>query len=344
MDVRTTSCLFFAVIFSCAAPLSAQGTASSGYHKAQEIVLGGDGGWDYLTLDAAARRLYISRATQVVVVDPDSGKVVGMIPDTPGVHGIAVAGELDTGYTSNGRDGTVTAFDLRTLRQLSRITVGTNPDAIIYEPGTKRVFAFNGGSHDASVIDARAGSVVNTLPLDGRPEFAVADGHGHIYVNIEDKSEVVKIDASEPSIEARWSLAPCEHPTGISMDVQRRRLFVGCGNRLMAVVDADRGRVIATVPIGAGCDATAFDAQANLAFSSNSDATLTVIREDGPNRFVMENVPTKIGARTMAIDPQKQRIYLVTAEFGPRPEPTASQPNPRPPILPGSFSLLVLAR
>lgn len=344
MGVRTTSCLIFAAIFSCVAPLSAQVGASSGYHKAQEIVLGGDGGWDYLTLDAAARRLYISRAAQVVVVDPDSGKVVGTISDTLGVHGIAVADEFATGYTSNGRDGTVTVFDLRTLRQLARITVGANPDAIVYEPATKRVFAFNGRSHDASVIDARTGSVINTLPLDGKPEFAVADRQGKIYLNIEDKSEVIQIDAAQPSIEARWALAPCEHPTGLAMDVQHRRLFVGCANRLMAIVDADQGRVLATVPIGAGCDATAFDAQAGLAFSSNADGTLTVVREDAPNRFVVEDVATRSGARTMAVDPQKQRIYLVTAEFGPRPAPTANQPNPRPPILPGTFRLLVMAR
>ena len=344
MGVRTTSCLIFAAIFSYVAPLSAQGAASSGYHKAQEILLGGDGGWDYLTFDAVARRLYISRAAQVVVVDPDSGKVVGTVSDTPGVHGIALAGEFGAGYTSNGRDGTITVFDLRTLRQRARITVGTNPDAIVYEPATKRVFAFNGVSHDASVIDARTGSVISTLPLDGKPEFAVADGQGNIYVNIEDKSEVVKIDASRASIGARWSLAPCEHPTGLSMDVRQRRLFVGCANRLMAIADADQGRVIATVPIGAGCDATAFDAQGNLAFSANGDGTLTVVREEPPNQFVAENVATKIGARTMAIDAQRQRIYLVTAEFGPRPTPTADQPHPRPPILLGTFSLLVLAR
>lgn len=344
MGVRTTSCLIFAALVSYSAPLLAQDAANSRYHKIQEIVLGGEGGWDYLTFDAPARRLYISRATQVVVVDPDSGKVVGTISDTPGVHGIALADELGAGYTSNGRDGTVTVFDLRTLQQRSRIVVGTNPDAIVYEPATKRVFAFNGGSHDASVIDARTGSVISTLALDGKPEFAVADGQGKIYLNIEDKSELVKIDASQASIEARWPLAPCTSPTGISMDVQHQRLFVGCGNRLLAIVNADQGRMIATVPIGSGCDATAFDSQADLAFSSNADGTLTVVREDAPNRFVAESVLTKIGARTMAIDPQQQRIYLVTAEFGPRPPATANHPNPRPPIVPGTFSLLVIAR
>ena len=345
MRVHTASCLIFVVIVSYAAGLFAQSAPSSGYHKTQEIILGGDGGWDYLTLDASARRLYISRSTHVTIVDSDSGKEVGTISDTPGVHGIALAPELETGYTSNGRDGTVTAFDLRTFRHLAHIPVGTNPDAILYEPATKRVFVFNGGSRNASVIDAKAGTVVRTVPLDGRPEFAVADGRGSIYLNLEDKSEVVRIDASKLSIEARWPLAPCERPTGISMDVQRRRLFVGCANRLMAIVDADQGRVIATLPIGGGCDATAFDPRVDMAFSSNGDGTLTVVREDGPDRFVVvENVATKTGARTMALDSQRQRIYLVTAAFGPRPSATANQPSPRPPILPGSFTLLVLTR
>ena len=345
MVARTGSCLIFSIILAHCAPLSAQSAAESGYHKAREILLGGDGGWDYLTFDSVARRLYISRSTQVIVFDPDSGKTLGTIPDTPGVHGVAVAPELETGYTSNGRDGTVTVFDLRTLRQRARITVGSNPDAILYEPTTKRVFAFNGVSRTASVIDVQTDSVIDTLPLGGKPEFAVADGHGVIFLNLQDKSEVEKIDANRMSIEARWPLAPCENPTGISMDVQRRRLFVGCINRLMAVVDADQGRVVATLRIGAGCDATGFDSQANLAFSSNGDGTLTVIREDSPDRFIVaENVATKFGARTMAVDSQQRRIYLVAAEFGPRPLATADRPKPRPPIVPGSFSLLVMTR
>lgn len=345
MGVRTKQCFVFAIVFCCSAPLWAQGTAASGYHKTEEILLGGDGGWDYLTLDSAARRLYVSRATEVMVVNPDSGKTVGTIADTPGVHGIAVAPELGKGYTSNGRDGTVTVFDLETLRPSARISVGSQPDAILYEPATKRVFTFNGGSRDASVIDAQSGSVIRTIPLDARPEFAVTDGHGAIYLNLEDKSQVVKINAGQLTVEARWPLAPCENPTGIAMDVQRRRLFVGCHNRLMAIVDTNDGRVIATLPIGAGVDATAYDPQANLAFSANGEGTLTVVREDAPGHFmVVENVPTKMGARTMALDSPKQRIYLVTAEFGPRPAASASQPNPRPPIIPGTFSMLVLAR
>lgn len=345
MNTRLTHCLMLGFLLAGSPPLFAQGPSPSGYHKVQEIVLGGEGGWDYLTLDAEARRLYISRATQVLVVDPDSGKLTGSIADTPGVHGIAVAAELGTGYTSNGRDGTVTVFDLHSLQPLARLTAGSNPDAIVYEPVTKQVFAFNGGSHDASVIDARRRSVSRTLPLDGKPEFAVADGRGAVYVNLEDKSELLKIGASGPVIEARWPLAPCEHPTGLAMDPQRRRLFVGCSNRLMAVVDADKGDVVATLPIGSGCDATAFDPEHDLAFSSNGDGTLTIVREEAPNRFVVvENVAARPGARTMAVDAARQRVYLVTAEFGPRPAATANAPHPRAPIVPGSFTLLVLAR
>ena len=345
MRAKFASGLVFAIVLAIGWATFAQDTPDSGYRKTQEIVLGGDGGWDYLTFDPSARRLYIARSTQVVVIDPDVGKQTGVILDTPGVHGIALAPEFDSGYTSNGRNGTVTVFDTRTLRQLARITVGTNPDAILYEPETKRVFTFNGGSHDASVIDAKATSVIGTLPLGGKPEFAVTDGRGIIYVNIEDKSEVVKIDAGQLTIAARWPLAPCENPTGISMDVQRNRLFVGCSNHLMAIVDADRGHVIGTVPIGGGCDATAFDSRANMAFSSNGDGTLTVVREDTAGKYVVaENVPTKIGARTMALDPTKQRVYLVTADYGPSPAATPAQPNPRPSILPGTFTLLVVMR
>lgn len=345
MSTRLTRCLMVGFLFAGCPVLFAQGPSTSGYHMVQEVVLGGEGGWDYLKLDAGAGRLYISRATQVLVVDPDSGKPLGTIADTPGVHGIAVATALGTGYTSNGRDGTVTVFDLHSLRPLARLTVGSNPDAIVYEPVTKQVFTFNGASHDASVIDAERRAVTRTLPLDGKPEFAVADGRGAVYVNIEDKAELLKIGAGAPAIEARWSLAPCENPTGLSMDTQHRRLFVGCANRLMAVVDADKGDVLATLPIGDLCDATAFDPEHNLAFSSNGDGTLTIVREEAPNRFVVvDNVATKRGARTMALDATRQRVYLVTAAFGPRPAATANDPHPRVPIVPGTFRLLVLAR
>jgi DNA-binding beta-propeller fold protein YncE len=345
MRAYMRSALLVAAFFAHGEAIFAQVPLGTGYHNAYETVLGGEGGWDYVTLDANGLRLYISRSTHVSVVDPESRKEVGTIPDTPGVHGIALVPELGNGYTSNGRDATITVFDLRTLRQLSRISVGTNPDAIVYEPVTRRVFTFNGGSHDTSVIDAATGVLAHTLPLGGKPEFAVADGQGHIFLNIEDTSELVEIDATGPRVAARWPLAPCEGPTGLAMDVLRRHLFVGCSNRLMAIVDAGQGSVLATLPIGAGCDATAFDPRAGLAFAANGDGSLTVIREDGPGKFVVvENVKTKTGARTMALDSQRQRIYLVTAEYGPKPPATNDRPNPRPPIIPGSFTMLTLTR
>jgi len=343
MGWRSPWLLFLAV--GTVVPSLAHGAPDDHYHMVQEIVLGGEGGWDYLTYDAEARKLYVSRSTRVDIVDPDSGKVVGTVPDTPGVHGVALAKELGKGYTSNGRDGTVTAFDLETLRKRGRIGAGTNPDAILFEPTTQRVFAFNGGSHDVTIIDAKTDAVIRTIPVGGKPEFAVADGQGHVYVNIEDTSEVLAIDARELSIRSRWPVALCADPTGISLDAKHHRLFVGCSNKLMAIVDADQGRLITTLPVGAGCDATAFDPQTNLAYSSNGDGTLTVVRENGPGRFVVaDNVPTKVGARTMALDSPRQRIYLVTAAFGPRPAATPDQPRPRPQMVPGSFTLLVLQR
>ena len=239
----------------------------------------------------------------------------------------------------------MTVFDLRTVRQVSRISVGTNPDAMVYEPTTRRVFTFNGGSHDASVIDAATGVLAHTLPLGGKLEFAVADGQGHVFVNIEDTSELIEIDAAEPRIAARWPLAPCKSPTGLAVDVARKHLFVGCSNRLMAIIDAGHGRVLATLPMGAGCDATAFDSREGLAFAANGDGSLTVIHEDAPGKFVVvENVKTRVGARTMALDSQRQRIYLVTAEYGPKPPATNDHLNPRRPIIPGSFTLLTLTR
>jgi YVTN family beta-propeller protein len=326
-------------------PVLAHGAGDTRLHVAREVVLGRDGGWDYLAFDSDARRLYVSRSTHVDIVDPDSGKVVGTLADTPGVHGIALAPELGKGFTSNGRDGTVTVFDLKSLKDGGRITAGSNPDAILFEPVTKRVFAFNGGSQDVTVIDATTEAVIRTIPVGGKPEFAVADGEGRIFVNIEDTSEVLAIDARQLSIAARWPVAPCESPTGISMDTKHRRLFVGCSNKLMAIMDADSGRIITTVAVGAGSDATAFDPRTNLAFSSNGDGTLTVVGEEQPGRFVvMDDVPTKAGARTMALDSARQRIYLVTASFGPRPAATADQPHPRPPMIPGTFTLLVVQR
>jgi YVTN family beta-propeller protein len=341
-------CLFFpGLIFSGAIAGDAKPFAAgpSGYHVTKRTVLGGEGGWDYLTVDSKARRVYISHATHVMVVDADTNAVVGDIPNTNGVHGIAIVTDFDKGFTSNGRDNAVTVFDLKTLKPSANVPVGRNPDAIIYDPVSKRVFACNGASHDATAIDAKTNAVVGTIALGGKPEFAVSDEKGHVYVNIEDKSEIVQFDPVKLSVENRWSIAPGEEPSGLAIDRKHRRLFSVCGNKLMAVVNADSGKVITTLPIGAGTDAAAFDPETALAFSSNGEGTLTVVHEDSPDKFtVVENVPTQARARTMALDTKTHNLFMVTAEFGPAPAATAQQPRPRPPMVPGTFTLLVVGR
>ncbi len=336
-------CLTFFASFQS----SGQTPGTSGYALVDSIKLGGEGGWDYLIADSGAHRLYVSRGTHVMVVDLSSNTVVGDIANTPGVHGIALAFSVGEGYTSNGRDSSVTVFDLKTLKTVTTVGIdGRNPDAIIYDPATDRVFTFNGGSSNSTAIDVHTHKVVGTVPLSGRPEFAVSDGLGRIYVNIEDKSEVESFDARTLKPIATWPLAPGEGPSGLSMDRQHRRLFSGCGNKLMIVLDADSGTVLAKLPIGEGVDATAYDAAAGLAFSSNGrDGTLTVVREESPAKFsVVENVPTRLGARTMALDEATHRIYLSTASLGPAPAPTPEHPRPRPVIIPGSFIVLVAGR
>jgi len=281
-----------------------------------------------------------------VVIDADTGKSVGDIADTPGVHGIALAPELGRGFTSNGREGTVSIFDIKTLATNSKVKVGENPDAILYDPASKRVFTFNGRSQDSTAIDAATGKVVGTIKLDGKPEFAATDAKGGIWVNIEDKSELVAIDPNKLEVKAKWPLAPCTEPSGLAIDRKKRRLFAGCDNKMMAVVDADSGKVLATPPIGDGVDATAFDPETGLAFAScGGDGVLTVVREDSPDKFsVAENVPTQKGARTMALDTKTHKVFVVTAQFGPRPAPTADNPHPRPAILPDSFVVLVVGK
>ncbi|HEY1657644.1 MAG TPA: YncE family protein [Candidatus Sulfotelmatobacter sp.] len=319
--------------------------SAPGYKIISTYKLGGDGGWDYLTADASARRLYISRSTHVIVMDLDSGKVVGDIADTPGVHGVALAPEFGRGFTSNGREGTVSIFDLQTLSTSSKVKVGENPDAILYDPFSKRVFTFNGRSGDSTAIDAARGAVAGTIKLDGRPEFAASDGNGEIYVNIEDKSELSVIDPVNLKVKTTWPLAPCESPTGLSMDRKNQRLFVGCGNKMMAVVDAAGGKILATPPAGDGIDATSFDEETGLAFASAGEGVLTVVREDSPGKFsVAENVQTQPGARTMALDTKTHHVFLVTAKFGPPPAATSENPHPRRAILPDTFVVLVVGK
>jgi len=334
--------LVIAMLFSSPVMLA----AGPGLHVIKSAKLGGEGGWDYLKIDPDSRRLFISRATHVLVIDADSLKPVGDIPDTQGVHGIALAPELGRGFTSNGREGTVTIFDLKTLEVVSKVKdVGENPDAILYDSGSKRVFTFNGRSHDATAIDPKAGAVIGKIALEGKPEFAVSTGAGEVFVNIEDKSEIAALDPKQLKVKSRWSLAPCEGPSGLAMDVQNRRLFAGCGNKMMAVVNADTGKVITTLPIGQGVDANRFDPDTHLAFASCGDGSLTVVREESADKFsVAETVPTERGARTMALDRKTHQVFLVTAKFGPPPAATPEQPRPRPPILPDTFEVLVVGK
>jgi len=333
-------------ILSLSLAAVAVAAAGPGYHVIKTYKVGGEGGWDYLTVDASTRRFYISRGTHVIVLDADSGKNVGDIPDTPGVHGIALAPELGKGFVSNGREGTVTVFDLSTLAPSgSKIKVGENPDAILYEPATKRVFTFNGRSQDSTAIEAASGKVLGTIKLDGKPEFAASDAKGEVFVNIEDKSELTVIDPNKLEVKTKWPLAPCTEPSGLALDRKNRRLFVGCDNKMMAVVDADSGKVLATPAIGEGVDATAYDDETGLAFASCGEGVLTVVREDSPQKFsVVENVKTEPGARTMALDTKTHNLFTVTAKFGPPPAATADNPHPRRTILPDTFEVLVLAK
>ena len=336
--------LVIVFVAACLCAGSVEAFAQARYQVKQKYVLGGDGGWDYLTFDPAGKRLFISRGTHVMVVDPYKGSVIGDIADTAGVHGIALAQDLGKGFTSNGRENSVTVFDLKTLKQTNKIKIdGENPDAILYDPSSKRVFTFNGRSKNATVIDATNDKVVATIPLDGKPEFGVADGNGGVFVNIEDKSEVTSIDAKKATVLKSWPLAPCEEPSGLAMDQKHRRLFAGCGNKMMAVVDADSGKVIATPAIGEGVDANAFDADKQLAFSSNGrDGNLTVVHEDSPDKFsVVENAPTQKFARTMALDTTNHDVYLVTAEIEEAP-PAKEGERPRRNMKPGTFTLLVV--
>ncbi|MBV8571533.1 MAG: YncE family protein [Acidobacteriaceae bacterium] len=336
---RTLSTLLLIAGAVCPAALA------QNYKVSGSIQIGGTGGWDYLTADSENRRLYVSHGTEVVVVDLDSHKPVGHITGMSRIHGIAVADDLGTGFISDGGTNQVIFFNLKTLALEKKVKTGTHPDGIVYDPASKRVFSFNGGSNDATAIDVTTGEVAGTLKLGGRPEFPVSDGKGSLYANIEDKSEIVRIGSKGLSIEAHWPLAPCESPSGLAIDVQNRRLFSVCDNKMMAIVDADTGKIVATPAIGEGPDAAAYDPRTKLAFSSNGESgTLTAVRQTGPNDYsVLGNVPTADGARTMALDEKTHKIYLATASFGPAAPASTSNPHPRPLILPGTFKILIVS-
>jgi DNA-binding beta-propeller fold protein YncE len=324
-------------------PVAAQSNGEHGYHVVRQIPLGGDGRWDYVTVDTTGNRLFVARQTRVMVVDPASGKLLGEIPGLDGAHGVALDYGTGHGFATSGRDGKVTMFDLKTLQVLGKAPAAEDADAILYDAASRHVFTFNGDAGSSTVIDPVSGKAIGNIPLGGKPEFGVSAGDGKLYVNIEDRGEVAEIDAKTQRVTRRWSLAPCTEPTGLAIDRAHHRLFSGCHNKVMAISDASAGKMIATVPIGGGVDGDAFDPGTGLAFASNGEGTLTVVHEDSPTKFsTVASVPTSRGARTMALDPRTHQIFTVTADLGPAPAATEQEPHPRPSVLPGSFRLLVL--
>jgi DNA-binding beta-propeller fold protein YncE len=319
----------------------------SGYHQIKRISIPGDGFWDYLTADGAAGRVYVSHGTEVDVVDSKKGEQVGKITGMKLIHGIALAPEFNRGFISDGGANQVVVFDLKTLEKTGEVPAGTNPDGIIYDPGSKRVFAFNGRSASATAIDAEKGTLAGTVTLEGKPEFAAADGKGHVYVNIEDKSEVMQIDSKALMVLNKWPLAPCEEPSGMAMDAKSRRIFSGCDNKMMSVMDADSGKVVTTVPIGEGVDATWFDPGTKYVLNScGREGVLTVIHEDSPDKYsVVENVKTEPGARTMALDPKTHTVFLSVAQVEMLPPAEGdAKARPRRRVQPGTFGLLEFGR
>ena len=316
---------------------------SGPYQLVTEIPIGGEGGWDILTIDSAARRLYLSHATKVVVVDLNTNTVAGEIADTPGVHGFVAVPEVQRGFSSNGKESKSSVVELTTLKTTSKIDTGQNPDAIVYEPRHGEIYIFNHTGNSVTVIDPKTATVSATIPLGGNPEFAAVDETaGRVYCNIEDKSEVEVIDVDKHEVVAHWSLAPGEEPSGIALDARHHRLFSGCHNKMMAMLDTETGKVVETVPIGAGVDGCAFDSTTLLAFASCGDGTTTIVREEAPNKLtVLQTLKTERGARTMALDSKTHRIYLPSAQFQPPPSPSPGTSPARPGVLPNTLKLLV---
>ena len=333
------------VILSLLMFFGAIGFAQTNYQILNKIQLEGNGGWDYLTVDEGSSRLFVSHATVTQVVDLTKNTLLATIPDTKGVHGIALASVLNKGFISNGRDTSVTVIDLKTLKTIDKIKVtGNNPDAILFDPFSTKVFTFNGRSSNSTVIDAKTDKVLATIPLMGKPEFSVTDLKGYIYVNIEDKSSICKINTTTLKVEQTWSIAPGEEPSGLAIDLKNHRLFSVCSNKLMIVINSDNGKVVSSLKIGENVDGVSFDPVLNRIYSSNGDGTLTVIQEKDANTFsVLENFPTQKGARTISINTKNHRVYLPTAEYGEAPAATANNPRPRASLKPNSFTILEIA-
>jgi DNA-binding beta-propeller fold protein YncE len=339
--MRTHTLILSVVLFAA----RATSTQAQAYHITHSHTLGGDGGWDYLALDTVGHRLFVARQDRVMVIDPASAKLLAEIPGLNRAHGIAFDYADGKGFATSGGDSSVVIFDLKTLQVTGRTIAAPDADAVLFDPVTKRIFTFNGDSRSSSVIDAASGNKIGTIDLGGGPEFAVSAGDGRLYVNLEDSSAIVEIDAAAMKVLRRWPLAPCQSPSGLAIDREHHRLFSGCHNQVMAISDAQAGKVVASVPIGQGVDANRFDPGTQLAFASTGDGNITVVHEDGPDKYtVVANVATKRGARTMEIDVASHAVYTVSADFGPPPAPTPEQPRPRPSIVPGTFALLVLER
>ena len=313
------------------------------YYFLKEIPVKGEGGWDYLSADSAGRRLYVAHSTKIVVIDMDKDEVAGQITGTPGVHGFAIAPELNRGFSSNGREANASIVDLKTLKTIGKVSTGENPDCILYEPGLQEVYAFNGKSKSVTIFGAASGKVAATVPLPGKPEFAVADPKaGRVYCNIEDKNEIVVIDTSSHAITNTWSIAPGEEASGLAIDPAHGRLFAGCHNKMMVMLDSATGKFAGSVPIGTGVDANAFDPGTQFAFSSCGDGTTTIAREDSPEKLsVAQNLPTHRGARTMALDLKTHKIYMAAAEYEAQPDPEPGQRAKRPRMIPNTFKILV---
>ena len=337
----------FCLLAACALSLvgfTSSASAQGPYHVSAVWKIGGDSWWDYLAVDPVSKLLYVTHGDHVVVIDTSSGTVKADITGLKGTHGVAFDTSGKFGYISDGGANQVVVFDRKTNAIVARVPAGMNPDGIVFEPVTQTVWAFNGRSKSATVIDDATHAVVATVPLPGKPEFPVADGKGSVYDNIEDLSEIAHIDAKTHKVLATWPIAPCEGPSGLAIDRERARLFSVCDGK-MAIVDAKSGKMVATVPIGDGPDAARFDVKHHLAFSSNGEGTLTVVRENSPDSYsVIQTLPTKRGARTMALDQSTGKIFVVTADFGPRPAATPDHPHPRPSLVPGSFVVLEISR
>lgn len=331
--------LFFLLLSACSA------TFAQHYKITNKFPVAGEGGWDYLISDPQTGRLFISHGTVVNVVDEKTGTLLGTVPDTKGVHGIALANDLNKGFISNGRDSSVTVFDLKTLATITKVQVtGKNPDAILYDPFSHKVFAFNGRTKNVTVIDAKDNTVTATIALDGKPEFAATNEKGKVFVNIEDKNKISVINVNTMKVEANWSIAPGESASGLAIDLKNNRLFAVCDNKMMVILDAVTGKIVSTPAIGEHPDAAGFDPELKRAYSSNGEGTITVVEEENANEFkVLETVQTKKGARTMALDTKTHHIYLSAADYGDKPEATPDNPHPRPAIKSGSFIIIDVA-